>query len=208
MRRIIFLIIIIFGLRSYSFEQSLREIIIYEHQDCKTPSFDDIKQFFHIPIIDASKELGICTSKIKKICRQNNLKRWPSRKIKKLNNWLLNASNSEKNNILKKELLKIREKDVLKAIEYFENNLSKAELNKLYCNRKNKENNFISVKTFEDKWAEQSLTDEEDIMEINEQSNASQEEIYLHQFADDEEKEEFLLYRSLAEKHVSYARLF
>lgn len=112
MRKIIFLIIIIFALKSYSVDQSLRKIKIYEEQSYIIPTFDRIKQCFHMTMANASKELGICTSKIKKICRQNNLKRWPGRKIKKINNWLINAPDNENNNILREELSKIIEKDI------------------------------------------------------------------------------------------------
>ena len=233
MRKIIFLIIIIFGLKSYSFDQSLRKIKIYEEQSYVIPTFDRIKQCFHMTIANASKELGICTSKIKKICRQNNLKRWPGRKIKKINNWLINAPDNENNNILREELLKIIEKDTLKAIECFEKYISKNELNKSYCNRKKKEKNLIdeensmeindqsntseediSVYQFANKEEkketelEQSLTEEENSMEVNDESNTSEEDISLYQFANEKEKEEFLQYRSFAEKNINYARLF
>ncbi len=197
MRKIIFLIIIIFGLKSYSFDQSLRKIKIYEEQSYVIPTFDRIKQCFHMTIANASKELGIGTSKIKKICRQNNLKRWPGRKIKKINNWLINAPDNEKNNILREELLKIIEKDILKAIECFEKHLSKNELNKSYCNKKN------SVKNSQDEELEQSLTEEENSMEIDDESNTSEEDISVYQFANKEEGKETKLEQSLTEEENS-----
>lgn len=40
-----------------------------------------IAQHFHKPINDAAKDLNICATVLKKICRQHGLLRWPSRKV-------------------------------------------------------------------------------------------------------------------------------
>ena len=45
-------------------------------------------------------------------------------------------------------------------------------------------------------------------MEINDESNTSEEDISVYQFANEKEKEEFLQYRLFAEKNINYARLF
>jgi len=50
----------------------------------QTMDFDQLSNFFHLPINDASKELGICTTLLKKICRRNGIARWPYRKIRSL----------------------------------------------------------------------------------------------------------------------------
>ncbi|KAI5078365.1 hypothetical protein GOP47_0006036 [Adiantum capillus-veneris] len=44
----------------------------------------DLAQFFHLPINAAAKELGICPTVLKKICRRNGMRRWPHRKIKSI----------------------------------------------------------------------------------------------------------------------------
>ncbi|TYG75915.1 hypothetical protein ES288_D03G071000v1 [Gossypium darwinii] len=44
-------------------------------------SFDDIADFFSLPLDDAASTLGICTSNLKKICRENGLDRWPHRRF-------------------------------------------------------------------------------------------------------------------------------
>uniref|UniRef100_J3M0F4 RWP-RK domain-containing protein n=1 Tax=Oryza brachyantha TaxID=4533 RepID=J3M0F4_ORYBR len=44
----------------------------------------DIAQYFHLPIIEASRTLKIGVSILKRKCRQYNIPRWPHRKIKSL----------------------------------------------------------------------------------------------------------------------------
>lgn len=41
----------------------------------------DLAEYFHLPISAASKEMNICASAIKKICRKEGLSRWPHRKV-------------------------------------------------------------------------------------------------------------------------------
>ena len=40
--------------------------------------------YFHLPIVEVSKTLGICTTMLKKICRKNGISRWPYRKIRSI----------------------------------------------------------------------------------------------------------------------------
>ncbi|EFJ05382.1 hypothetical protein SELMODRAFT_73105, partial [Selaginella moellendorffii] len=42
----------------------------------------DLAQHFHLPINAAAKELGICPTVLKKICRRNGMRRWPHRKVR------------------------------------------------------------------------------------------------------------------------------
>ncbi|PIA30107.1 hypothetical protein AQUCO_05700077v1 [Aquilegia coerulea] len=44
-------------------------------------TFDGISKFFNMPIADAATNLGVCSSVLKKICRDNGLVRWPYRKF-------------------------------------------------------------------------------------------------------------------------------
>ncbi|KAK6119695.1 hypothetical protein DH2020_046563 [Rehmannia glutinosa] len=44
----------------------------------------DLAGYFHLPISAASKEMNICPSALKGICRKEGLLRWPHRKIKSI----------------------------------------------------------------------------------------------------------------------------
>ncbi|KAH9318153.1 hypothetical protein KI387_019922, partial [Taxus chinensis] len=44
----------------------------------------DLAAYFHLPINVAAKELAICPTVLKKICRRNGMRRWPHRKIKSI----------------------------------------------------------------------------------------------------------------------------
>lgn len=53
------------------------------HEVClkKKLSFRLLSQYFHLPIDAASKELNVCPTVLKKICRLHGLPRWPHRKV-------------------------------------------------------------------------------------------------------------------------------
>lgn len=44
----------------------------------------DLARYFHLPINEAAQQLNICTTLLKKLCRNNGVKRWPHRKLKSL----------------------------------------------------------------------------------------------------------------------------
>ncbi|EPS68000.1 hypothetical protein M569_06775, partial [Genlisea aurea] len=44
----------------------------------------DLSEYFHLPMWVAAKEMKICQSAIKGICRKAGLKRWPHRKIRSI----------------------------------------------------------------------------------------------------------------------------
>ncbi|RDX84609.1 Protein NLP9, partial [Mucuna pruriens] len=44
-------------------------------------TLNDLSGVLHIPIKAAAKELGVCPTVVKKICRKSDLKRWPQRKV-------------------------------------------------------------------------------------------------------------------------------
>ena len=46
----------------------------------------DLTKYFHLPIQNVAKDFGICITIFKKICRQNNITKWPYRQLKSLNN--------------------------------------------------------------------------------------------------------------------------
>lgn len=41
----------------------------------------DFSDYFHLPIDDAAKEVNLCPTVVKKICRKEGLARWPHRKV-------------------------------------------------------------------------------------------------------------------------------
>jgi len=47
-------------------------------------NLEQLSEYFHMPINDVAKELGVCATVLKKICRRNGIPRWPHRKIKSI----------------------------------------------------------------------------------------------------------------------------
>ncbi|KAL1552317.1 hypothetical protein AAHA92_13128 [Salvia divinorum] len=54
----------------------------------------DLAKYFHLPINDAAKEMKLCPSAIKSVCRKEGLNRWPHRKIKSIQNEIAKVSRS------------------------------------------------------------------------------------------------------------------
>ncbi|KAK8954969.1 Protein RKD5 [Platanthera zijinensis] len=50
----------------------------------------DLSNYFHLPISEAAKELRICSTALKKICRKHGMPRWPHRKIKSIDRRISN----------------------------------------------------------------------------------------------------------------------
>ncbi|XP_074567102.1 protein RKD2-like [Curcuma longa] len=50
----------------------------------------EVANYVHLPITEAAKELRICPTALKKVCRRHGLPRWPFRKVRSLEREILN----------------------------------------------------------------------------------------------------------------------
>ena len=57
-------------------------------------SIDELSQYLHLPEKAVAKELGICLTSLKKLCRQHGITRWPYRKLKSLDKKFAKADGS------------------------------------------------------------------------------------------------------------------
>ncbi|CAK7352838.1 unnamed protein product [Dovyalis caffra] len=78
-------------------------------------TLDDFRQYFHLPIEDASRRLNLCPTVVKKICRKFGMNRWPYRKIKSIQRQLtdlqvlLNSNDAEERARAQAEILRLQE---------------------------------------------------------------------------------------------------
>jgi hypothetical protein len=49
----------------------------------------ELQKLFHLTEKQVAKELGVCLTSLKKICRQHGIHRWPYRKV-----WIVSAHHS------------------------------------------------------------------------------------------------------------------
>jgi len=78
---------------------------------------EQLSEYFHLPINDVAKELGICATVLKKICRRNGIPRWPHRKIKSIDKRIRSletsvAKNPDEEERIKQEISTLRSKKI------------------------------------------------------------------------------------------------
>ncbi|KAJ0394836.1 hypothetical protein ATCC90586_007443 [Pythium insidiosum] len=45
---------------------------------------EELQQYYHLPLKTAAKRLGICEAALKRICRRNQIRKWPYRQLQSL----------------------------------------------------------------------------------------------------------------------------
>jgi hypothetical protein len=80
---------------------------------------DELSQHFHLPEKAVARQLGVCLTSLKKICRQNGIQRWPYRKLKsldkkisKIESALHNSAEDPSALLYKWEMLKMEKKNL------------------------------------------------------------------------------------------------
>jgi len=62
-------------------EKSKKKKRSYKKRNHYCPTIAEIKQTFHLPLEQAAQTFNICVSKLKKLCREHGITRWPYRKV-------------------------------------------------------------------------------------------------------------------------------
>ena len=72
---------------------------------------DFLREFFHLPIAEASQKIGICVTVLKKICRQYGIIRWPYRKLHSIDkNMAALKEMNDDNEDIKREIIMLSKK--------------------------------------------------------------------------------------------------
>ena len=76
------------------------ELDMYRHfrtTRSKMITYEMLQQCFHMPISEVAKRLGICLTLLKKICRKFDIKKWPHRQIRKIDNCIVRLQSAMHN---------------------------------------------------------------------------------------------------------------
>lgn len=72
----------------------------------KSVTIDELRQFFHLPIVEVARQLGTCTTALKKICRKNYISKWPYRKIRSISKSIQSLEMASLNDNLSEDIKK------------------------------------------------------------------------------------------------------
>ena len=70
----------------------------------KSVKMEDLRKYFHLPIVEVARQLGTCTTALKKICRKNNISKWPYRQIRSITKSIQSLEMASLNDTLSEEL--------------------------------------------------------------------------------------------------------
>ena len=70
----------------------------------KSVRMEDLRKFFHLPIVEVARQLGTCTTALKKICRKNKINKWPYRQIRSITKSIQSLEMASLNDTLPEEL--------------------------------------------------------------------------------------------------------
>ena len=93
-----------------SFQPQIYNSELDSHAKAYSFTTSDLAKYYHLPINEAAKQLEICTSVLKKICRKQGIKRWPHRKFKSLDRLISSLGDEQ-------EVEKLREKRALLLLD-------------------------------------------------------------------------------------------
>ena len=69
----------------------------------KSVKMEDLRKYFHLPIVEVARQLGACTTALKKICRKNNISKWPYRQIRSITKSIQSLEMASLNDTLREE---------------------------------------------------------------------------------------------------------
>lgn len=70
----------------------------------KSVRIEDLRKYFHLPIVDVARHLGTCTTALKKICRKNKINKWPYRQIRSITKSIQSLEMASLNDTLNEDL--------------------------------------------------------------------------------------------------------
>lgn len=87
---------------------------------------ETLREHFHLPIVEAAKYLGVCTTILKKICRKHGIPRWPYRKLASLDKHIAHLKEAanhqdplQETNVQEKLVAAQMDKEAVIAIQYW-----------------------------------------------------------------------------------------
>ena len=70
----------------------------------KTIKLEDLRKYFHLPIVEVARELGTCTTALKKISRKHSIFKWPYRQIRSITKSIQSLEMASLNDTLNEDL--------------------------------------------------------------------------------------------------------